>query len=449
MAANKKSTKKSSTRNKKSSDFLDIMRVFLLERFMEFLLNGVEGVEKKFKEISIRMLWYKSIKTFKKKYGTEQIDIAGIPETQYKTFIKALNGFFKGKKVISKAVKIDPIYGRYFSILRKACLIVAKGRAICFGAAGDNVMVVPANRKLYVNKGLLIVICEKETIGKYWLEEMYTRGWKHKILLFVTQGFSSAEVIETLIEIQDNITDGKTNVAIGALHDIDVAGILIIEDIKKTFGKCLDLGINFEMLDSLNAEFPDCWNTLKEPHKQKSQDRKAMANLNLVDVSNRIGDFRLELDNLYVDTGDNINVFCDYTELVLDREVSVWDLNRYSRPIVYDPPEYDAQKERLESLWENIVLNATGENTWNIDWTAYADERLAEMIKANINYKGKVKDIIKAYYYIETQSLELQKIVDTNETNVEFIKEIKAAIDLINPEQFIINEDEEEVEEEY
>jgi len=428
------------------SQFLNILREeILIPRFNALVEHGESYVSRNFEEISQRMAWYNTVKLYKAKFNTSDIDLKGNSNSQYSKFLKAIRGFCEGKKNVEKVEKVNPRYGQYWGIFRKALNIEAKGRAIAFGCAGNDLMVVPSNQYQYIDKGLLCVICEKETLGKKFLKEMENRGWDSKILLIITQGFSACEVIETLLEIKENIQDGNTNFHVGVLHDNDVAGITIFQDVKKWFPETMDLGINFEMLDDIS---PDLWDNIKEESGLSSNEKKTMINLGLEDDLARLGNYRLELDNLFVNSG--IGVFADYAEKVIQRECKVWDLNRYRSPSSSRPDRVDELEERVNSIWDKICIAVLGCKSWKYEWTQPSNTKKIEFKKDNITYNGDVKD---AYTQIRLQSQKLQEIVDNDSDNVSKMNQIEEIIDSLGldkiEEMIESNNEEDEEDEDY
>lgn len=410
------------------SNFLNILREVLNERFDALEEHGEEYVKTHFKKKSQRMIWYNVEEIYDIRYNKAPKDLSGDAKKQYMRLTKAIREFCEGKKIRQRAEAINPRYVRYWGLLRNALNISAKGRAVAYMGHEDNeVLVIPKNRPQYVDKGLMFVLCEKETVGLNFLEEMQNRGWRHTITLVVMGGTAVCEVIETLIDINDSIFDEETNVAIGVLHDIDISGIIIFNDIKQYFPKLLDFGINFEMLDRVSLTL---WDELKESAKVTKEQKVYMKNRGFDDILERIGEFKVELDNTVEKKG--VGVFCDYAEYVLDENAIYWDLNRVKEPVCYDPNKYTAMKERVSDLFDNIVKSATGQLGWEIDWTKPADEALAEFKQDNINFDGSVDEVKDYHDYINEQSEELQKIVDDDGNNIKNLKNITTLFDMLN-----------------
>lgn len=434
----------------KKSVFLDIVREQLVPRFEALIEFGEQYVQQNFEEISQRMLWYISVGLYKTRTGTENLDIAGDENSQYgNQFLKAIKGFCENKENVRRAVEIDAKYGKYWGILRKALNIEAKGRAICFGASGDDIMVVPSNKRRYINSGLFAVICEKETFGKKWLAEMNRRGWGNRITLIVTQGFSSCEVIETLMELKDNIDNRDTEFYVGVLHDCDIPGYAIMEDINGFFD-IMDFGATFELLDQHDSM---CWENLKEVKRIPVNQSSYFINNNKIAELKRFtgldngefdaifgenGDqkhnavlsgFRLELDKLYVNIG--IVPFCDYAEAMLSNIASKWDLNRISRPYCSNPDKYDDLERKITDIWKKIVKKATGKETWNLNFTDCADDKLNEFIEENRHYEATISEVKNVDKIIRKQSRELQEIVDYDSNNIDMLNKIEELVNEI------------------
>jgi len=424
----------------KASNFLGIVRLELQRRFDMLYEHGFEYLQAHSDSISQRMLWYNSVSKYKKEFGTDELDISGDASKQYNTMLKSIRAFCEKKSIVSKAIEIDS-KNSYWGILRKSLNIESKGRAIAYGCVGDDIMIVPQNREKYVDSGLLIAICEKETLGKKWLAAMNKRGWEEKIVLIITQGFSACEVVETIMEIRDNIEDGKTNIVIGVIHDLDIAGIGIYQDIKQWFDETLDFGINFDMLDSIN---PSLWDTIKEKTRVNAEQMKYMKNIGLAMTLAQLGEYRLELDNLYVNVG--IEPFCDYTEKVIDENISIWDINRIKKPYVMKPKKYRYMRDQLEGLWEKIVLAATGEDSIDINFNKCVMKPYSKMLKINRAFTGDIAAIKDYETYIYNQSKELQKIIETNESNIEKVAKIQEIYNKLNVESLIdlISQDEDD-----
>lgn len=432
----------------KKSVFLDIVREQLTPRFEALIENGEQFVRENFEEISQRMLWYICVGLYKTRTGTENLDIAGDENSQYgNQFLKAIKGFCENNKNVEKAVQVNARYGEYWGILRKALNIEAKGRAICFGASGDDVMVVPSNKRRYIGSGLFCVICEKETFGKKWLAEMNRRGWGNHITLIVTQGFSSCEVIETLMELKENISNQRTEFYVGVLHDCDIPGYTIMEDINSFFD-IMDFGATFELLDQHNSM---CWENLKEVKRIPVNQSSYFINNNKIAELKRFtgldGDefnaifgenndekhtavldgFRLELDKLYVNIG--IAPFCDYAEAMLNIKARIWDLNRVEYPYCSNPDEYDVLERKVTDIWRKLVLKATGKETYELNFTDCADNAKNTFIEQNRHYEATVAQVKDVSKIIRKQSRELQEIVDNNEENQTMIAQISELVD--------------------
>jgi len=412
----------------KSSVFLSMLRDnILIPRFEALIDHGESYVLSTIEVISQRMAWYITNDIYKKKYGVgAEIDLTGDSSTQYNKFLKAIKGFCEGKRVIEQAKEVNPKFAEYWGLLRKALGIEAKGRAVMYGAVGDNIMVVPENKEKYIQGGLIACICEKETLGRKWLKEMNKRGWGQKFVLIITQGFSSCEVIETLMEIQDNINDSKTNFAVGVLHDLDISGIGILEDIRQYFD-VMDFGINFDMLDEIDN---DLWDQIKEPTKTTKEQEKYMTTNGFADVLKRLNSYKLELDNLFV--VKKIDVFADYAEEIITTNCERYDLNRIGQPSYSYPEDLGVMREKIDELFDKICYAGSGMNFWESGWTRCATKRKDEMITENVNYQANVKEIKNAFTYIRKQSAELQAIVEKDPKNVERVKKVKALYELLN-----------------
>lgn len=409
------------------SNFLDTLRNDILRpRFNALMDHGEEFVKKNFDEISIRMLWYNTVDRYKAKFGTDVIDLTGEGSKQYKRFESAISDFCAQKSIIGKAKQKDPRYGAYWGILRKALNIDAKGRAVIYGCTGDNILVVPENKPKYLGKGLFAVICEKETLGKKFLADMKRRGWGRAMYLIITAGFSTCEVIETLMDEKASIDDGSTQFHVGILHDCDIPGHMITWDIKKQFPEAIDFGINFEMLDGYGT---DIWNSYKEACKVDKDIVQGAINAGLLDIVTHLGNWKLELDNLY-ERGGGIKGFCDYAERQIEKYITKVDLNRVEKPTIDDPDDLKKIREQINTLWKNICIKAIGKEDEKVDWTQPADEEMERMIEENTGYEPENLEALRHYSkYIKQQSEDLQKIINEDPDNVKQIEQIQDVLD--------------------
>lgn len=422
------------------SNFLEILRDEILKpRFAMLMEHGESWVRTHFDELSLRMAWYNTVNLYKAKCGTDVLDLVGDGGKQFKRFEAALNDFCRSKTNVDKAKKLNPKYGVYWGELRKALNIEAKGRAVIFGCPGNNILVVPENRSTYLGKGLFAVICEKETLGKKWLAEMQRRGWRDAIYLMITGGFSTCEVIETLMDEKARIDAGKTRFHVGILHDCDLSGHMILWDIQKQFPDAVDMGLNFDMLETIG---PMTWNDLKEPCTIGKDIVTGAINAGLQDLVTSLetgaavktgknyycSSYRVELDNLYVSKG--ISVFCDYAEQQIAKYFKMVDLNRVDKPSVEDPDDLRDIRKEINALWENICIKAIGKSDKDTDWTEPADKALEDDELANKDFEPEDLEALRHYgTHINQQSDDLQKIVNEDPENVKRIAQIQDLLD--------------------
>lgn len=432
----------------KSSKYGEIVRNKLSERFNALVQYGLGEVDEnqsnlvfapgvEFDIISQRMLWYICVGEFKKTYGTDQIDIAGVQMKQHIKHDGMIQGFCERmiRENRERLTEIDPRLTGYWGILRKALGIEAKGRAVLYGVSGDEILITSKNREVYENKAFILVLCEKETLGKKWLIEMKRRRWT-SINLVITQGFAVAELIEFLFDVSIQLKQNKTILWVGVLHDLDAAGQKILNDVAQWYD-VLELGVSFEMLDQIN---PSLFDQLKEMHKLTSEDIAYFEKRNQVEFAKRLGQFRLELDNLYVSQG--IEVFGDWAEKIIAEKCDTFDLNRMGVPDYREPHEYFSMWRTINDIWSLIIKTVTGIEDDELDLTDVAKERYEQIIQENIHYKASIDEIKRWRKILETQGRELQEIVDTNDRNKLWLDNMRVLVESLNLEKFyeLINE---------
>lgn len=409
------------------SKFLDVLRDEVLMPRLDMLCeHGENYVFSHTDELSERMCWYNCVNRYKTITGLTQIDLAGDGAEQYKKFQAAIRNFCEGKGNVARAVKINPQYGMYWGLLRDALNIAAKGRAVIFGQPGSNILVTDENKYKYVNRALIAVICEKETLGKKWLAEMERRGWRNHFMLIITQGFSACEVIQTLMEIKEKIEKKETEFNVAVLHDNDIPGKMIYQDVHEWFSAS-DIGVNFEMLDRID---PALWDNLKEACKVDPKQIKMIENLGDQSLSflDRIGNFRVELDNLYIQRG--IGVFADYAEFVIARDMHVFDLNRVSTLDMYQPDALYALQRRIEKIWMLICKAAIGMESDSVKWADCAEKTREKMIEENRHFSIKeINEIRNFTKRIDAQQKVINTMIENDPKNKELIAKIAAVIE--------------------
>lgn len=413
------------------SKFLEIMREKLQERF-NVLLNGGNPREA-FETLSQRMLWYMCVDEYRSRYDDdEKTDLVGSEERQYRSYLGAIRNFCNKlmKEHAGEVNAIDDKLTVYWGLLRKALGIDADERAIGHGFSGENILIVPENSEKYRTEASMMVICEKSKFAEKWLGEMRERGWG-SINLVVTKGFSVAELVEVIQDIRKDVENGETHFYIGILHDLDVSGECIKIDLEKWYD-ILDFGVNFEMLDN---DDPENWDNFKERSKHNPKQLTQLTDLGETKFLERVGNSRLELDNLYTKKG--IQIFADYAEKVISENCKIWDLNRLGEPVALDPEEYTDCKEKIEQLWAKIVLKVTGKDEYDLFLTECSWGRKDEIKNDNKDFEGSVDDIKNYRETFDEQNEELQKLVDEDPENQKIVEGLGKLMDEIKIDEII------------
>lgn len=420
---------KKSSGKQRNSKFNDLVRDRLEGRFALFLQYGSSEIDYSKATITFgkgantktialtdnREVWYHTVDEFKAKYPGEEIDIS--ENNRYKILTNAINKFCEGKinKHREELAAINPRLCVHYGILRKAMGVLAKERAKSFGFSVDrinaqleknkkinDVAVTDKTRPIFKDSALMAVICEKEMMAVKWLIEMKRRGWKG-IDMISSEGFSVAEVMEMVYDLHTEIEKGHTSFQVGVLHDLDAPGILIIHSIRRFFPNVLDLGVNFDFLDEL---LPGYWDQYAEDQKVTKDQRTALAERGYADVIARLGDRRLEINNL--DARRGMGPLADWAERQIEENCYLWDLNRVAVPSYRAPTEYCLMRDIMDTLWETLVTKITQKSPANLFQNPDHKARLKEIIEANRHYEASPSQIKEYPKIIEAQSKELR-----------------------------------------
>jgi hypothetical protein len=224
------------------------------------------------------------------------------------------------------------------------------------------------------------IVCEKELVVMETMEALrdlgYTEGW----LGFNTQGYASTNLIRTLIEYRDTISN---KFCVFSLHDYDVEGIKIFLDMKRYFN-VESAGLNPELMRRCGIDFTGKGQKYRGASGEaKSATLKGAATIidglfenGIINTDEKeeyeewvdgCSKERYELQSITgvrLDEDMDQNPARDYAEYIqyklesMDRK---WDINRLKEPKAIGPDTYEFKievpsfiSEIIEDLQEKI-----------------------------------------------------------------------------------------------
>lgn len=221
------------------SEFNELTKRKLKERLDEYL-KGITP-----RELNNRSFFYECKNEYITTTGDITLDSKATPENLYTSWqISALKEWFKKHRTKIKGNK-------WWWRIRDALNITASSRAKCLTVNG-NFDIEKENRERIMKDVSFVLVCEKGLISKLVFEVLLFEEYKLNVISSV--GFTTNDTKDAVVEIAYELASlQEDNFYILFLHDYDLAGIQILADLKKLHNNIIDVGINEDLLDYLEA----------------------------------------------------------------------------------------------------------------------------------------------------------------------------------------------------
>ena len=435
------------------SEFNKLTKRKLKERLDEYL-KGITP-----REIDNRSFFYECKAEYITTTGDITLDSKATPENLYTSWqISALKEWFKKHKT---KIKENEWWWR----IRDALNIIASDRAKCLTVNGSY-DITKENREQIMKDVSLVLVCEKGFVAKLVFEVLLE---EYKLNVISTAGFATNDTKDAVVEIAYELVKlQEDNFYILFLHDYDLAGIQILADLKKLHNKVIDVGVNEDLLDYLEANVSDYDRTNLEEGVLIKKDMREVKEYMITSSDYTLADYdflqgtaskfhakdkkgnlrykkkgktpiyhyvgkRIELDAINGLYG--IEPMGNYIIQTIKDKCKVWDLSRIGvRPFSLTEPHNEIQNALFEKEWE--VKQKYDEIKEEL---LKPKNKIIELLKDKLNIGAEFKDLIKDYwiYYNSFHDYRLKNANDLREKykddiELEFVQDYDDDLEKIN-----------------